>query len=147
MAYLALRHTAPPGFFQGIFAKLTCVRLVTRYPHSGIVIDGVLYQSTLAKGVHSVSFDPVGWDLFNVSIAHTLLLDRFNNVKNSKYDWFSLFAFVLPFRITVGKWFYCYELCHYMLVGNVPNQRITPENLLTRIENGDSKNRALGMVY
>lgn len=143
--YLALRHTSPPGLIQGAFARLTKARLVTRYPHAGIVIDGVLYQSTLAKGVHSAPFNSEGWNVFAISTEHTLLLERFNNVKNSKYDWFSLLAFVLPFRITVAKWFYCYELCHYMLTGDVPVQRITPEDLLIKVENG--KNRAMGMVY
>jgi hypothetical protein len=39
--YLTLRHTSPPGLFPLLFALLTKWRLVTRYPHAGVVIDGV----------------------------------------------------------------------------------------------------------
>jgi len=147
MAYLALRHTAPSGFLQGIFSKLTCARLVTKYPHSGIVIDGILYHSTLSRGVHAIKFDPEGWDIFTIPAGHNTLQCRFANVKGSKYDWFSLLAFVLPFRMRVSNWFYCYEFCDYMMTGESPTKRITPERLLTGIVNNDARIGAVGMVY
>jgi hypothetical protein len=133
-AYLALRHTSPPGFFQGLFASLTKARLVTRYPHAGIVIDGTLYEATLKHGVHSREFDATGWDLFTIdkSIKDDMLA-RFAQVESRPYDWFSLLAFILPFRASVAKWFYCYELCSFMLDGHNPSGRVTPETLLTRI--------------
>lgn len=146
--YLALRHTSPPGFFQGVFAALTKARLVTRYPHAGIVVDGQLYHATLKNGVHTMPFDPAGWDLFLVSVDPTLLVNRFTSVKDSQYDWFSLLAFVLPFRVSVARWFYCFELCEYMITGAVPIGRVTPETLLARIENGSSTtHRPMGVVY
>ena len=49
--YLALRHRDPTGL-KGLFAKLIRWRLVTAYPHAGIVIGAALYHSTLADGVH-----------------------------------------------------------------------------------------------
>lgn len=130
MTYLALRKTPPPGLLQGLFTKLTMARLVTQYPHAGIVIDGTLYHATLADGVHAAPFDPAGWDVFKIRIPQELLLERFNSVKGAKYDWFSLLAFVLPFRVSMGQWFYCYELVYFMMTGNVPSKRITPEELL-----------------
>jgi len=130
MIYLALRHTSPPRFFKGLFASLTKARLVTRYPHAGIVMGGTLYHATLSNGVHSTPFENTGWDLFKIDISEELLLNRFKNVKSAKYDWFSLLAFVLPFRVSVGQWFYCYELVYLMMTGNIPIQRITPEDLL-----------------
>lgn len=134
-AYLALRHTSPQGLLQGWFAQLTKTRLVTKYPHSGIVIDGLLYQATLKNGVHSTKFDPAGWDLFKLDeAAKAEMLTRFTQVEGSRYDWFSLLAFVVPFRVAVAKWFYCYELCSFMLDGNTPNQRVTPEILLTKVK-------------
>lgn len=134
MAFLALRHTSPPGKAPGVFAALTRARLITRYPHSGIVIDGTLYESTFKHGVKPAPFVPDGWDLFKITnVDDATLLQRFKQVEGSSYDWFSLFAFVLPFRVRVAKWFYCYELCEFMLTGIVPRSRVTPETLLTRI--------------
>jgi len=130
MIYLALRHTSPPGFFKGLFASLTKARLVTRYPHAGIVMGDTLYHATFADGVHSSPFNSSGWDVFKIDISQELLLERFKSVKGAKYDWFSLLAFVLPFRVSMGKWFYCYELVYLMMTGNVAIQRITPEDLL-----------------
>lgn len=133
-AYLALRHTSPPGFFQGVFANVTKARLVTQYPHAGIVVDGVLYEATFKHGVHSVKFDQTGWHLFTIDkVDKNDLLTRFKQVEGRPYDWFSLLAFVVPFRVTVAKWFYCYELCSFMLDGNIPAKRVTPETLLTKV--------------
>jgi hypothetical protein len=130
MTYLALRKTPPSGLLQVLFAKLTMARLVTRYPHAGIVMGGTLYHATFAHGVHSIPFDSAGWDLFKIDIPQELLLNRFKSVKGARYDWFSLLAFVLPFRVSMGKWLYCYELAYLMMTGDIPIQRITPEDLL-----------------
>jgi len=130
MIYLALRHTSPAGFFKGLFASLTKARLITRYPHSGIVINEMLYEATFKNGVHCTPFNPVGWDLYEYNISDKIAISRFESVKDSKYDWFSLLAFVLPFKFSVVQWFYCYELCFFMATGEKPTQRITPEDLL-----------------
>ena len=132
--FLALRHTSPPGFFPGVFAALTRCRLVTRYPHSGIVIDGVLYEATFKHGVRATVFDSSGWDLFIIAKTDKFsLINRFKQVEGRPYDWFSLLAFVLPFRARMAKWFYCYELCSFMLDGLNPTKRVTPEILLTKV--------------
>jgi hypothetical protein len=133
-AYLALRHTSPPGLIQGLFSQLTKTRLVTQYPHAGIVIDGVLYEATFKHGVQSAKFDQTGWDLFTINkVNKTDLLARFKQVEGRPYDWFSLLAFIVPFRASMAQWFYCYELCSFMLDGNIPNQRVTPEILLKKV--------------
>jgi hypothetical protein len=133
-AYLALRHTSPPGVLQNLFANLTRARLVTQYPHAGIMIDGVLYEATFKHGVRSVKFDQTGWHLFTIDkVDKNDLLTRFKQVEGRPYDWFSLLGFVVPFRVTVAKWFYCYELCSFMLDGNIPAKRVTPETLLTKV--------------
>ena len=133
-AYLALRHTSPPGVLQSLFARLTKARLVTQYPHAGIMIDGVLYEATFKHGVRSVKFDQTGWHLFTIDkVDKNDLLTRFKQVEGRPYDSFSLLGFVVPFRVTVAKWFYCYELCSFMLDGNIPAKRVTPETLLTKV--------------
>lgn len=145
--YLALRHTSPLGFFQGIFATITKARLVTNYPHSGIVIDGILYDSTFKHGVQSSAFNADGWHLFAVeNVDSATLINRFNKIKGNHYDWLSLLAFILPFRISVAQWSYCHELSYFMLTGKTPITRITPEKLLSEIFN-ENKYSALGMVY
>ena len=129
--YLALRHTSPKGFFPRLFAQLTKTRLVTQYPHGGIVIDGILYEATFKHGVRSIEFNPTGWDLFKIDkVSKTDMLARFAQVKGRPYDWFSLLAFVVPFRASVAKWFYCYELAYFMMTGTIAIKRITPEDLL-----------------
>ena len=133
-AHLALRHTSPSGVWQGLFAQLTKTRLVTLYPHAGIVVDDILYEATFKHGVRAIKFDPTGWDLFKIAKTDKSdLLMRFKQVEGRPYDWFSLLAFVVPFRVSVAQWFYCYELCSFMLDGNSPNKRVTPEILLTKV--------------
>lgn len=133
-AYLALRRTSPSGVWQGLFAQLTKTRLVTLYPHAGIVVDDILYEATFKHGVRAIKFDSTGWDLFKINKTDKSdLITRFKQVEGRPYDWFSLLAFVLPLRASVAQWFYCYELCSFMLDGNIPNKRVTPEILLTKV--------------
>ena len=51
-AFLALRRSDPPGL-PALFSKATRARLVTAWPHAGIVVDGELMHATLAKGLHA----------------------------------------------------------------------------------------------
>jgi hypothetical protein len=146
MIYLALRHTDTPGML-GLFSKYTRWRLHTRYPHAGIVIDGVLYESTFKHGVRPRPFEPEGWHLYHVTNLHSEdVLQRFTSVLNRPYDWFSLLAFVLPWRASVEQWFYCFELCWYLMYGTSPNHRVTPENLLTGVLNAN-KTDPVGLVH
>jgi hypothetical protein len=145
MIYLALRHTDTPGVL-GLFSKYTRWRLHTRYPHAGIVIDGVLYESTFSKGVSSRDFVPDGWDLYEMTNLNAQeVMRRFTSVRDRPYDWFSLLAFVLPGRASVSQWFYCFELCWYLMYGTSPNHRVTPENLLIGVLNAN-KIGSVGLV-
>jgi hypothetical protein len=138
--YLALRKTPPSGVFPKLFFNLTRARLLTKYPHAGVVMGDTLYQATARNGVHSVPFDPDGWHLFPTNVPHETIINRFNEVQGSRYDWFSLLAFVLPFRMTVGQWWYCYELAHYLLSGLKPTGRVTPEDLLAGVAHEEGRN-------
>jgi hypothetical protein len=136
IAHLALRKTPPAGFFPRVFFYLTRARLLTKYPHGGVVVGGVLYQATARGGVHSVLFEPDGWDLFETSADPLTILNRFSSVEGAKYDWLSLLTFVSAFRIIVRSRWYCYELCHYLLTGHEPVRRVTPEDLLAGVAHG-----------
>lgn len=132
-AYLALRKTPPKGFFPKAFFYLTRLRLLTKYPHGGIVVGDTLYQATARNSVHSVPFDPDGWDLFETNTNAVTIINRYDLVKGAKYDWLSLLTFVSAIRIIVRDRWYCYELCHYLLSGNLPSKRVTPEDLLAGV--------------
>lgn len=144
--YLALRKTPPRGVLQRLFFYATRGRLLTRYPHGGIVVGDVLYHSTAAQGVHSLSFVNDGWDLFPTDINPDIVASRFEKVEGAAYDWLSLFGFVLPWRITVAEWLYCYELCFYLLTGEFPTKKVVPETLLALVAH-DQGQRHEQVVY
>ena len=126
--FLALKYAAPEGFFKRLFHRLTAARLLTRYPHSGIVQDGVLMHSNLARGLHIEPFKPAGWLLIPIEPA----LDPVAAVQRldgMPYDWFSLLAFVLPWRVRDRSRMYCYEWCWYIQTGRISVERVTPEDL------------------
>lgn len=127
--FLALKYAKPPGFFKGAFHTLTRARLLTRYPHSGIVQDGMLMHSILSKGVHREPFDPAGWLLIPITPAIDPAT-AFELLEGTPYDWFSLLAFVLPWRVRNSDRLYCYEWCWLAMTGTVHPGRVTPEMLL-----------------
>ena len=129
--FLALRTTDAPGALPKLFSWLTRARLITKFPHAGIVIGSRLYHANAAKGLHSEEFNPDGWSLFYLDVSAHIVLNRFAKVAGAKYDWLSLLAFVVPWRVSVSKWMYCYEWCWYALTGELPRKRVTPEDLLT----------------
>lgn len=148
MVYLALKKVSPKGVFQKIFWWLTKWRLLTQFPHAGVVIknnyseDGLLH-TTVSCGVHSLSkneYKNDDWLFVPVNISHSDVKNRYFNVLGAKYDWFSLFAFVLPFRFTKASWFYCYELAWFLLKGEIPTFRVTPEMLLELAAQINNKN-------
>jgi hypothetical protein len=130
---LALKHAPPKGFFKRLFHWLTAARLVTRYPHAGIVIDGKLMHTNLSNGLHSERFLPEGWDLFEVADADGLTLLRFRDFEGTPYDVFGLLAFVLPWNVSDSSRMYCYEWCWLAITGVNPRRRVTPEDLLALV--------------
>jgi hypothetical protein len=105
-------------------------RLVTQYPHGGIVIGKTLYHSTARKGVHSVSeWSPERWVLFDVGGDDVAALARFKEREGNGYDWIGL----LPFIGVPGSdkdRDYCFELAFYMMTGVRPGRLVTAEALL-----------------
>lgn len=106
-------------------------RLVTDFPHAGIVIGDTLYHATASDGLHSEEFgNRPNWitkDLGHSRDAAVLRL--FDKHQGAGYDWFSLLAFALiPARDS--RRFYCYEWCYLAMTGENPNHRVTPETLL-----------------
>lgn len=127
---LALKHAAPTDFFKRAFHALTAARLLTSYPHAGIVIGDQLMHSTLSNGLHSETFDPLGWHLFDLGDDDGLAHVRFRDFEGTPYDLFGLLAFILPWRVSDSSRIYCYEWCWLAIAGTMPRRRVTPEDLL-----------------
>ena len=127
---LALKHAPPKGFFKRAFHNLTKWRLVTKYPHGGIVIGDQLLHTTLSKGLHAETFLPEGWDLFDAPGDYAEVWLLFKELEGTPYDWFSLLAFVLPWRVSDSSRMYCYEWQLLALTGRFSRERVVPENLL-----------------
>ena len=132
--YLALRHRDPPGL-RGLFAKLIRWRLVTAYPHAGIVIGAALYHSTLADGVH-VQDAPTaadGWLLLPTTVDERTARKRIAQRLGRRYDWISLLAFVLPVSVRWSRADYCFEFSGFVCDGVKPAARVTAEQLLALV--------------
>lgn len=128
---LALRTGAAPGAdWKGrMAAQAIKLRLVTGYPHAGIVINDTLHHATAQHGVIAEKFDPAGWVVFDVGGDDARALELFKEQAGKGYDWVSLFAYVMVNASDSQRW-YCYELSHYMMTGKRPGDRVTPEALL-----------------
>jgi hypothetical protein len=131
--HLALRHRDPPGL-RGLFARLIRVRLVTAYPHGGIVAGDTLFHSTLADGVHpQAAPQNSGWLLLPTTVPMQVAMERIGHRVGLRYDWVSLLAFVLPVSVRWSRADYCFEFCWYVLTGENPTGRVTAEQLLALV--------------
>jgi hypothetical protein len=114
-------------------------RLVTRYPHAGIVIGDTLYHATAKRGLHASEYTPERWTLIDVGDAlDGFALDLFASAEGAKYDWFSLLAFV-GLKARDSRRYYCYEWVYHCMTGEHPTQRVTPETLLEVALKGPQK--------
>ena len=105
-------------------------RIVTDYPHAGIVIGDTLYHASAKGGLQAVPYTPANWVLIDLGDSrNTEALALFDKHQGAGYDWISLLAFAF---ITArdSKRFYCYEWCYLAMTGKNPTTRVTPETLL-----------------
>ena len=132
--FLALRHRDPPGFL-GVFARVIRWRLVTQYPHAGMVAGATLFHATLADGVHPQGAPTAadGWLLLPVAVPLDLAMARIGHRVGLPYDWVSLLAFALPVSVRWSRADYCFEFCWYVLTGTKPFGRVTAEHLLALV--------------
>ena len=126
--FLALKYAKPEGLGKGLFHDLTKARLVTRYPHAGIVKDGMLMHANLSRGLHKEPFVQGGWVLSPIP-DKPWQPGLFEQWEGTEYDVFSLLAFVTPFAVRDSSRMYCYEWCWLWLTGQKPIERVTPEDL------------------
>jgi hypothetical protein len=133
IVYLAFRRgpAANATKFQRFGVRVIEGRLVTKYAHGGIVLNGTLYHSTLTEGVHDEPL-PKGedWILIPTSCGPEEMLIRYAKAKNLPYDAVSLLAYIPFIKASWSKGFYCYELQLYLLTGAKFGRRVTVESLL-----------------
>lgn len=114
-----------------ILSQLIKWRLVSKYSHGGIVVNDKLLHCT-SKGLIEVpwEYNDTVWDIVDLcNDKDEYVIHLFNQYKGTKYDWFSLLGFILPWRITNRKAMYCFEWC--LLAMSMPiTCRVTPEKLL-----------------
>ncbi len=134
---IVFKTTAPQR--ATLLQRLACwaikERLVSRYCHGGIVIEGVLSHSNAAHGLHELSpteWEPSKWVIVDVGTSRdTAAIDLYERYEGARYDWFSLLAFV-GLRVRDKRRLYCFEWCWLALTGEAPTKRITPEMLLAK---------------
>jgi hypothetical protein len=144
---LALRrgHLPNANLFEKVASKVIERRLVTKWPHAGIVVGEYLYHSSAKGGLKKEIFVNNGnWDLFDCGDEYdNRTIEQFNSrllKANGKvrYDWFSLLAYtpaiyiskVFGNEIRYNKWLYCYEWCYEVLAQKSTKSHVTPEDLL-----------------
>lgn len=126
---LALKTKPDAGWTQQLFFWITKWRLLTDYPHAGIVVSDMLLHTNLPKGLHAVAFNSDGWVTIEIPDRHDAIA-LFSHHRGTPYDWFSLLAFILPWQIRDSSRMYCYEWCALAMTGQMPRGRVTPEMLL-----------------
>ena len=145
--YLALRRGPLPdaNSFEKFAAHVIESRLVTKWPHAGIVVKDTLYHATAKGGLIKEPFVNKGnWDLFDCGEEHDQRViaqfeERLRKAGGKvRYDWFSLLAFT-PVRyigklfgspLRYNKWLYCYEWCYEVMMLRRVTSEVTPEDLL-----------------
>ncbi len=129
---IALQHTKEPKatWTSKLFALAVGFRLVTKYPHGGIVENGMLRHANSKHGLHEVPFNPEGWHTFEVPDIVPGGTELFELNKGKPYDSFSLLAFLIPGRPRDSDSLYCFEWMWLRLTGMNPREKITPEMIL-----------------
>jgi hypothetical protein len=129
---LALRTgPATDAAWNHVFASQAIkARIVTDYPHAGIVIGDTLYHASASGGLQAVPYTPANWVLIELGESRDAdALALFEKHHGAGYDWVSLLAFAF-ISARDSKRFYCYEWCYLAMTGKNPTSRVTPETLL-----------------
>lgn len=145
--YLALRRDAATDakWLDHFFIWVIQARLVTDYPHAGIVIGDQLYHATARHGFCKTPYTPERWELHDLGTerdAEVLAMAEDRIARGTGYDFAELFDFT-PLRVLVKvarkvpalrRWLdnllYCFQWCWLAMTGSYPTRRVTAERLL-----------------
>jgi hypothetical protein len=133
-------NTMKIGFKKGhkFYSPLVRAFTTSQWSHAAVKIGDRLYESTAIKGAYhksGVRDYPITpeiieqYEWFDCPVDDAIALQRYNEIKDCKYDYFSLLSFLF-IKVRDAKRYYCYEQVLYMMLGGV-DERATGEVLLT----------------
>ncbi|MGS5088293.1 hypothetical protein ACVC7V_17560 [Hydrogenophaga sp. A37] len=145
--YLALRRGAATDakWLDHFFIWVIKERLVTDFPHAGIVIGDQLYHATARHGFCKTPYTPERWELWPLGDERDAEVQAKADAliaRGTGYDFAELFDFTpLKWVVKVARkvpvlrhWLdnllYCYQWCWLALTGCYPTRRVTAEMLL-----------------
>ena len=146
--YLALRRipATDATWLDKLFLAVIKARLVTEFPHAGMVINGTLYHATARHGVcKTTDYTPERWVLHDLGTERDAVAQAKAELLvelGTGYDFAELLDFTpLHFvvwlarlhpklRVVLDSNLYCYQLCWLLMTSEYPDQRVTPERLL-----------------
>lgn len=144
---LALRTTAATDATLAARVAAACikVRLVSKYCHGGIVVGDTLMHATAQHGLCSTTFTPERWDLIDLGDRADEQVDLlFGLHEGAGYDWLGLVPFIAPLPLGSDQRLYCFEWCWLAMTGEYPRGLVTPEMLLKRAIEIQTKNTLRG---
>jgi hypothetical protein len=115
-------------------------RLASRWSHSAVMIDGIVYQATAKYKVSTELQNPEEFDWYDIGGDDYVYLQRAKKRLGKHYDWFSLLAFIPFVKARNADSDYCFEFCYFVMTGNNPSDKITPEVLLLECLKNESRN-------
>ena len=146
--YLALRRgpATDAKLLDKLFVWVIRERLVTDFPHAGIVIGAKLYHATARHGFCKADYTPARWELLPLGTepdAEVQELAEGLIAIGTRYDFAELLDFT-PLQWLIGlarkvpalrRWLdnrlYCFQWCWLAMTGGLPLRRVTAEMLLT----------------
>jgi hypothetical protein len=121
-----------------VFDRLVCWRTGGRFSHCELVQDiisphGLCWSASLRDGgVRQKWIDLASgrWELVTIPGDKAAAVAWFEAHRGAPYDWFGLLGWVVPWRMSVQRWWYCSESCG-AAAGLPPDttRRLSPSDL------------------
>jgi len=149
--YLALRRNPATDatWVDKFFLWVIKSRLVTEFPHAGIVIRGNLYHATARHGFCMADdYTPERWLLIDLGTERdAVVLAKAEELiaLGTGYDFAEIFDFtplhwlmnlarkVPQLRAVLDNLLYCYQWCFLAMTQAYPDRRVTAESLLAMV--------------
>lgn len=149
--YLALRRlpATDATWLDKFFLQVIKSRLVTEFPHAGIVINGTLFHATARHGFCKADdYTPERWELIDLgSERDAIALAKAEELLalGTGYDFAEILDFtplhwavklarkVPELRVLLDNLLYCYQWCYLAMTGKYPAERVTAETLLVLV--------------
>lgn len=132
MITLAMYKGPAPTLLRRIVHRLICWRTRGPYSHVELVKDGYLgfSASFLDGGVRrkAIDFNTGRWDMVTVPGDEAKAVAWFDAHMGAPYDWFGLFGWVIPWRVSYRKWWFCSEAVAEA-IGMPQSWRTSPNDL------------------